>query len=204
MSELEDTWPMPRYRTAHDKQMHAIGVITQNFHQFEYGFFRLFGHHFEKLGTPANMVWTIYNRLQDNQRSQAIIDVFDACETNPQVIEHIRHVIKFFNKCSDNRNWIFHSRIDLNHTLPKLRLKKGLKEDWERENRIDLSLPQLRKIADDMFTGWEYLWHLFAYLQGRDFSQTIHPAFLLTFPATLPEKPTLPDSIKPIQSPKAH
>jgi hypothetical protein len=121
----------------------------------------------------------------------------------PEVTIHVNHAWDIFNCCNNNRNHIFHSQLDLSHPPNEIRLTKGVKDDWNAINRIDLNLSQLRRVADDMFTGWEYVWDIWAYLQRRDLAARMNPIFSLVMPSALPQKPDLPRSLNPIQNPRA-
>ena len=192
---------MPRYRSVGKDHAHALGVITLNYNQFEFVFFRLFAHHFERQKVPLAAAWATYSGLPDNARSRTIRAVFADCEADATAIDHVDHALKFFARCVANRNLLFHSR-SADEPPGEMRLSKTVKEDWETINHIDMTLVQLRQIADDMFTGFEYSWEVWAYLQGRDLRDTLAPFWQWAMPRTLPQKPPLPQALVPVPSPR--
>jgi hypothetical protein len=130
----EDSWPLPRYATAGKQHLHAIGVIVQNFNQFEYAFFRLFAHHLERQKISVKLAWVVCHQLHDYKRPEVIQLMFSEYERDAVVKDHVAHSLDFFDRCTANRNLIFHSRVDLNHPFEEMMLTKGIKKDWEQVN----------------------------------------------------------------------
>jgi hypothetical protein len=200
-AESADIWPLPKYSTGGEKHLHALGVITLNFNNFEFGLFRLFSHHLERMKVDIKIAWNLYSLLQDAKKTQAIEYIFSVYENDPIVIEHVARIIDYFNKCVTNRNHLFHSTHD--HTdNAVLHLRAGVKGEWNALNHISISLPELRRIADEMFLGWEYLWDVWAFLQRRDIPNFLPPILLSLLPATLPKKPDVPVPLNPMQNPR--
>jgi hypothetical protein len=99
-SDSADIWPMPKYSTAGDKHLHALGVITLNFNNFEFLLFRLFSHHLERMKVDIKIAWNLYSLLQDAKKTKAIEYIFSVYETDPIMIGHVTHIISYFNNCA--------------------------------------------------------------------------------------------------------
>ena len=113
MSEADDSWPMPKYSSASSAHLHALGVVTLNFNNFEFSLFRLYAHHLERMKIDLRVAWNIYSSLQDDTKTKVIIHIFSIYESNSQVVEHITHLINFFNRCKTNRNILLHATLDV-------------------------------------------------------------------------------------------
>ncbi len=192
---------MPKYSTGGDKHLHALGVITLNFNNFEFLLFRLFSHHLERMKVDIKIAWNLYSLLQDVKKTQAIEYIFSVYESDPIMIGHVTHIISYFNNCATNRNHLFHS-THYSSDNAVLNLRAGVKGEWNTLNHISVSLPELRRIADEMFLGWEYLWDVWAYLLRRDSTITLPSVLLSLLPSTLPKKPDLPVPLNPLQNPR--
>src|SRR5262249_26277494 len=121
--------------------------------------FRLFSHHLELAGISIKVAWNQYSLLQDQKKSAATQYVYLMHEKDPLVSEHVEWVHSYFNKCETNRNHLFHARHEFgSEQEAQLTLSKGVRGEWDSINKIDIPLTDLRRIADEMFTGWEYLW----------------------------------------------
>jgi hypothetical protein len=92
----EDRWPLPKYPAVAKEFLHALGVISLNFNNFEFGLFRLFSHHFEMRGFGIKVPWKIYRELQDAKKAPAIRSVFAEYEKDAAVIDHVNHVLEYF------------------------------------------------------------------------------------------------------------
>lgn len=196
---MNNQWPLPKYSSAPADHLHALGVVTLNFNTFEFALFRLFSHHLETLKVDISVSWNLYSALQDNKKGDAIVDLYSRYEKNSSVINHVNHILAFFHRCSGNRNHLFHA-THTHHPGDDLHLSSGVRREWNRVNQLQLSLPQIRSIADSMHDGFLYLWDVWAYLQRRDLGSVIHPFIASTFPTSLPDKPPLPVALNPFQS----
>lgn len=197
----QDNWPLPDYPTAGAKHVHAMGVISLNYNNLEFALFRLFGHHLERNDVPIATAWTLYSQLQESRRPQALRSIFRTSESDEIVRTHVDHAIDVFNICKDNRNWLFHSRMSYEPT-GEMTLTKTVKEDWNSINVIDVSLTEMRRVADDIFGCWDYAYEIWAYLQKRDFNDKIPEFFRATSRTVLPAKPDMPQKIVARQIPR--
>jgi hypothetical protein len=152
---------------ASSAHLQALGVVTLNFNNLELSSFRLYSHHLERIKIALNVAWYTYSGLQDSKKTDAIEFIYETYETDPEVIDRVSHFIKFYNRCSNNRNHLFHSRFDYaNEDI--IHLMSDVNGKWDTFNSIPVSLARIRSIADDMHEGFRYAFDLFAYLQRRD------------------------------------
>jgi hypothetical protein len=193
-----DQWPLPNYPTVGPKHAHAMGVISLNFNNLEFAFFRLFGHHFERTKMPLAMTWGLHSQLQDSRRPATLKQIFSTAEADEAVREHVEHAVSMFFICRDNRNWLFHSRMS-HQPVGEMRLTKTVREDWSKVNVLDVTVSDLRRIADEMYVCWEYVFEIWSYLQRRDLKDELPAFWVATSPTTLPQKPALPRSLVPSQ-----
>jgi hypothetical protein len=200
-------WPEPAYPTAQKDHLHALGVITLNFNNLESVLFRIFSHHMEedsKIG--IELAWQLWTLLQDAKRAPAIRYVYSAREKDPAVVDHIEHGLKYFHCCETNRNHLFHSIYDPLGD-DKLHLRKGVRDNWQTMNTLVLSLPELRRCADEMFSGWKYFVEVWFFLKNRDGAESWSGVLRHLFPqlglSTLPQKPPLPATLNPDQVPRS-
>jgi hypothetical protein len=56
MSNVEDTWPAPRYNVGKPKHLHAIGVMSMNYNAFERNLYSLYRFHLDRKKIPEKLV----------------------------------------------------------------------------------------------------------------------------------------------------
>jgi len=194
----DDNWPK-EYHSGPPGHMQAIGFITINYTIFEGALFGLFSHHLSCAGMPEHLIWKLYNGLSGNKRPKAIQDVFAQYEKDPEVILHINAIIDFYNICAGNRNLFAHAHDYRAMTEGVGQLMKILRDDWDKAHFLELDLPTLRAVADDMHRGFNYLWEVWAYLAYRDKGMGRQSFLASLWPRALPKKPQSPRNLSPLQ-----
>lgn len=184
------------------KQLKAIGAIAVELNSFESQLFQLFAHHYERLEWGTALPWHFYNLLQDGRRGEAITEIFTRLDT-PDVCEHIKHALDYFNICNGNRNHIFHTPHTPSFVPSTVMFIKAVKANWDTLNVIAMFDPQLQRIASDTRAGSDYAFMIVGYLKKRDMPKVYPAEMISVFPSTLPKKPPLPPKLNPFQYPRA-
>src|SRR6266446_8933029 len=104
-----DNWPLPNFDAGDAKHLHAVGVISLTFVQFERGIEDLFLHHPAQSQMPADLVQRYYYSLNEEQRIKTTRRFYQDYEADPLVRDAAENVLDFFNWAHDARNKILHS-----------------------------------------------------------------------------------------------
>jgi hypothetical protein len=187
-----DGWP-DYYVTGPEKHMHALGVVALNFNMLEATFFTLFRHPLMQNGVDLDTTWAIFSRLQDNQKRELMKDIYEKSEPDSAVKSHVKHALSYFDACTHNRNTLLHSIHGGLSDLTLIDLRKNIRGDWSKMQFWNLGLSTLRRIADEMHSGTDYVTDIWFYLQSRDGLASAELLSILkeTHPS-LPEKPDVP------------
>ena len=108
MSDVEDTWPVPDHNAGKPKHLHAIGVLSMNFNQYERGLYLLYKFHLSKKRLPRGIIELYYFSLSERLRLAAIQNVFEEFERSDKVKAVLDSNLKFFDWYSQVRNSILH------------------------------------------------------------------------------------------------
>lgn len=192
--ESPTSWP--RYHTGPEAHMHALGVISVNYNLYENNLFGVFAYPivFRSRLMRFDACARLYGDLNTETRFKVMRSIFET-EDDQDLRESVDHLIHHFGVCAEKRHLLLHSRIetplgvlgDLFDDKETLSLVKGTKEDWSKLSSMQLSLPNLRAVADEMHDGNAYCYVLYCFLMGRDGSE---PHRVLS--PTLPERPRIP------------
>ena len=200
--ELMTAPDWPSYETGPPDHMHALGVISVNYNAFEGAFFALFRHHIVRVGLDIDVAWNIWSKLQGGPKQDCLKSVFEKHEKDPEIFGHISHLLDYFNVCDQNRNTLLHAVHTGLSSGSDLDLRKNIRGDWSTIYAFKVSRVVLRRIADEMNAGTDYLFRVYIYLQRRDGSVTTEGFWKMLVqlsPQSLPKKPPLPQSL---QSPR--
>jgi hypothetical protein len=147
--------------------MHALGIIAVNYNLFENSLYRLFAHHLRQAGLTEDECSYLFSSYDNARRVDSICRFFEEREKD----DHIRHLVSFlaayWKIASEKRHLLMHSLLAQRTMLEKLlgidepdpatlRLWKHSKDDWTAVNVLNLSLPNLRAIADELHAGFEF------------------------------------------------
>ena len=199
---LTQIWP--KYSTGPVEHMRALGIISANYNLYEGSLFGVWSHHFIMAGLSYDECQHFFHEQNNKDRLEGLKFIFGKREKELAARKHASHLIKHFNKCMEKRHVLIHSWIEpptltqvfKNWSQPgeiKLRLLKRSKDDWQKLNFMQLSLNNLRGIADDIHRGHIFARDLATYLLFRD--RPIGPLGrngLLGLALPGPERPTLP------------
>jgi hypothetical protein len=206
MSESDYEWP--RYPVGPKGHLEALGVISLNFNLYEYSLVIFLEQHFSKEVSAF-----LADKLSNEERSQLIRMIMT---TDRELIEEIEFLLAHFATCAHNRHTLLHSRpgIPILGTPEDkvLSLEKFAKGEPERLIAFRLEKGDLRRTADEMRAGFDFVINLWRYLFDREHyykvlmmteEQEIPPPPSSVYP-TLPKRPREPRRIDPDQPFEGH
>ena len=128
-----------------------------------------------------------------------------------EVRDRIDHLGKYWSVVSEKRHLLMHSALYGYSPLQRmlgypvvdpdiLRLSKFSRDDWKSFNVLNLSLPNLRAIADQLHAGRDFAQGISSYLFERDdplgLGLRIGKPPYQDAPTPLPDKPPIPRKLK--------
>jgi hypothetical protein len=207
MAKPKKEWPT--YYVGEPDHLHALGVISNNYNEFEAQLYLVFMHHLDKSidDFPQELSEMFYFTAPENKRLEYIERLFAIYEKDLNVLACLSALLKHFQWCSETRNTLIHAK----HSPPmfktadqqqRLYLSKRNKTG-STLNYMKLSLPHLRKIADHMRDG--FIWcsdlQLFLYVRDTRHSHRSSLVRALVGTVALPEIPSPPKKLKLSQTP---
>jgi hypothetical protein len=199
MAKTVKEWPST-YNVGPRDHLHALGVISNNYNEFESALFVLFILQLDAQKMPRELIHHFYFSISENRRLEYIQQVCIAYESDPNVVAYVNDIIKYFEWCSEARNTIMHAK----HEPPSffeiaeeaLYLSKRSKSRTTL-NYMKLSLPNLRRIADQIRAGVEtcFVLNFFLFLRNNDSLLTADDRALFG-PISLPKIPAVPRKLK--------
>jgi hypothetical protein len=184
------TWPF--YDSGPSEHVHALGVVSVNYNQLEW---LLLTFHVHFLRADHSVTNLIFQKTPTNVRLQVLDQLAARTVTDPEIRDHIKHFIKGYKLCADNRNVLMHSQLlygrESDEVFPATKFSKAGKLA-----SYELTLPDIRRVADEIFEWATY---------G---GQTVSYAFWKRRPVTpgaapppSPKKPALPKNLEAMYPP---
>jgi hypothetical protein len=141
MTDSNIPWPSA-YNVGPRDHLHALGVISNNYNEFESELFMLFSHH---LQIPQSVYELFYFSTTECKRLEFIKETFASLEKDSEVTKCVIDLIAYFQWCSEVRNTLLHAM----HSPPffgepqegKLYLSKRNKHG-SNLNYMKVSLPE--------------------------------------------------------------
>lgn len=131
--------------------------------------------------------------LSNYNCADLVRDAVEARETHEMVRGLSLHFLKGFEILEWNRNFLAHSHSILNNPgQPHLTFGKGSRSQPDVWSFAHMTLPEIRKVADDIYTFWLFGSHIDRWLIGRGtliFSDGHRET------VELPDKPALPEKL---------
>jgi len=201
----EPDYPWPRYEVGPKDHLEALGIISLNFNLYEYSLVIFLEQHFSK-----DVSGFLTDKLSNEERSQLIRLVMQN-DPYPEVTEEIEFLLRHFATCAANRHLLLHSRPSIPilgvPTDKILQLEKFAKGDPQRLLAFQLKIGDLRRTADEMRAGFDYVVNLWRYFFDREHYHTVleHaeesgiPGPSPSVHPTLPKRPPEPRKIDPLQ-----
>jgi hypothetical protein len=205
MSDSRDTWPQPKYNPGPAKHLHAIGVIANNYCDFEDRLFDIFIHHLDNHKVPKATYEPFYFEMSERKRLDFIQVIFSIYEKDPQVMACVAALIKYFEWCVETRNYLMHAKpysAMFGGDPDKIYLSKRANKRTSRLAYLVLDLPTLRNAADNIQAGLRCCTDLHLFLRLRDTPREHWSVALKALaPQPLPNIPAPPESLSLLQYP---
>lgn len=189
-----DEWASEEALGASHLHLHALGVISLAFNRLEHGLSFLFS---DLVATNRSIGTSIYGRLSNRSRVDVLRELV-LWEAEPSVKQRLLIAIKHFEICAENRNTLMHL-IDDEMDRDILKTRK-LSSDKSRLVFYDISVPSLRKTAEDMQNTYHFVVYLSFCLFRRE-EQSRRAASEQT-PFAWPDIPPTPSKLSPRPPPK--
>jgi hypothetical protein len=198
MAESEDTWPQPHYNPGRPKHLHALGVIAIQYASLERSVDILYLSKALRQTLPQDLVELYYYSLNEEKRIEAVRLIFKAYEEDLKVIAAIENLLEYFQWCRNCRNQILHAEqypAAFGGDKNTLYLTKRVGKQSPKSGYLKFELQTLRSIADQIRAGVAQAAELHLYLRFRGQSPSEIPRFYREFPASLPEKLSVPKNL---------
>lgn len=192
-------WP-DKYATADKLQLEALGVISLNFNLYEHSLVIFLEERFEK-----EIAFFLSDKLNNAERATLIRLLM---KDDPNVSDEVEYSLRHFSTCMENRHILLHSRLIM--PLPDvLALEKFSRGNANKLLEFQLKLGDLRRIADEMHAGFEFVLGMWNFLQRRNqYDSAVAlaeednslPRPLLSDCPSLPKRPPIPRKLNPSQS----
>ena len=183
----KSTTKWPAYAVGPEAHIHALGVIAINYNGLEIALDRLLNVY---LGATPEAHSYIFQCL--NLHSQvALFEICVAREKDRELRLHLLDFCVYFNTCANNRNLLMHSNLhEADTTDDLIGLAKRSKKQPHIYNDMQLTITELRAVADEIHTVFLYAAQLFKFITFRKRRDPLLTEANQPFPLpALPERP---------------
>lgn len=189
-----DTWPAPEYHVGPRDHIHALGVAAATYNDLEFALLLLFNHY---MAVEGELGLKLFAALTNRTRLDFLSDAADAKEADPDALGCVKHFVRAFNICAENRNFLMHSTTQTRGALAALMpenvltLSKHARDNPAVRNYAHLTRDEIRRIADEAYKFYVFGFQIWLWMLWRSSKGTLRLS-KLPWPPTLPEKPPLP------------
>lgn len=180
--------------------IHAMGVISLRYAEFEERVFSLFMHHFDARKIPRDAIELFYFELPERKRLNFLKITFSMHEQDKQVIELVQRVVEYFEWSKEVRNELLHAgsaRPFLGANPENIYLAKKESQKRSSLKYMTISLEELRALGIKIQEGFMFCNDLCWYLSLRDTPAEEWTLIMrAASPYTLPKKPDVPSKPK--------
>jgi hypothetical protein len=193
---FEHHWPEPFYYVGQVEHVHALGVISLAFNALEDKMRDIFDLY---TGLPVEASSYLFSKPSNELRIDLLQKCIDSSDHDDNVRDAVRHFLKAFCICFQNRSILMHSMTikSMHSGTPEatLILAKIAKGSPTRKNNYYATLNMLRNIADEMADFVRYGKSLYYYIPWKHRPPRARPG-AENYTRTLPDKPDLPTLLK--------
>jgi hypothetical protein len=192
----QSEWPDPTWHIGQRDHLHALGVITSSFNQLEFVLLLFFIRY---VVSEPKSGQKIFGLLSNYNIFDLIRDAINEKEADATAKEYSLHFLKGFEALEANRNFLAHSHSILNNPeQPHLTFGKGSRNQPDVWSYAHMTLPDLRKIADEMRDFWLFGSRLDAWIIAIPNNGKIIWSDGQVSLQPLPDKPPLPERLRTI------
>jgi hypothetical protein len=203
-------YPWPRYVTQSKEHLYVLGVISLNFNLYEFSLIVFLEEHFDK-----EVAAFLTDKLSNEERAHLIRLIMSKDKYLDHAMqEEVEFILRHFATCAENRHTLLHARpaipslATFGHSEKLLELEKFKRGDPGTVLTFRLEIGDLRRTADEMRAGFDFMLDLWRYLFDRQHYYTVlqrseesglSPDAVvasLAYP-TLPKRPPAPRKIDP-------
>jgi len=199
----DDVWPATEFNPGRERHLHAIGLFSLLFVQFQGSLEYLYLTSLAKRGIPRKLAVFFYKNLTEEKRTEAIKLIFYTQELgyDIQVVEAIDNLIEFFKWSSNCRNNILHAEQYPASFGSKKDMLYLTKKTKDRDSiYMKFGLEQLRSIADRTREGVRQAAAISLHLRYRGTDPKDIPNPYKAF-QILPPLLKIPKHLKPSKTP---
>lgn len=184
----QSTTKWPAYAVGPEAHIHALGVVAINYNGLELALDRLLNTYLRAMPEAHSY---IFQSLNLNSRT-GLFRLCVARENDATLRQHLLDFCTYFETCANNRNLLMHSDLqEENTTDDLLGLTKRSKNNPHVYNDMQLSIGELRAVADEMRAVFRYSAQLFKFILRRQRHDPFRSATDQPFPLpALPERPS--------------
>ena len=194
-----DDWPPEAERSVTVRHAHAYGLVTINYNVLEEGLRLLFTEYMPTVKETSN---ALSYMLNNRERVDAIRELV-AAEKEGETKKLVLFALKCFDICTENRKILTHAIFDqVDRTTETITVMKIASGGKKSPLLFELSLPELRRVADDMGALSEFVFDLIVYVKRRATRRTTERLPKDYPPPALPQKPAQPRKLSPRPHPK--
>jgi hypothetical protein len=177
-------------------QVYAYGIIALTYNKLEDAMVELFVSYLP-ISEEAGQRFAA--KLTNNERLSLLLELVEEREEDENVKDRVRHAVKLFNICAENRNILAHGVRDNYVYSEKMFIIRKWASGGKKLTHYDISLTNLRQVALDMRVCLDYVVellfflviHLFVESEDRDGFDTMGQS------TSLPGKPPQPSKLIP-------
>jgi len=185
-----ENWPESQFNVGPVAYVHAFGQIALTSAMLEE---LLSMKLIQRLPMNAEVSTPLIHALNNRERADWLKALVSAEEKESTVQNLTSHGILCCDICLDNRNMLVHALYTgMDHQAAVMKLTKRSRSDPLKEMKFQVSLEQLRKIADEMGETTNFMLELWEYVRTRQMKARVE--YDLPLPP-LPEKPALPNRL---------
>lgn len=165
--------------------MHALGVVAANYNSMEFTLQLLFYFY---IGLKSDVPVWLFNHLHNNKNRLDILSrLLSSHEQNPQVADLLAFFVTGYDICAENRNLLMHSLTLKASVSTELSLHKFSRNNPTKTNYIQLTVAQIRAVADEIDSMDDFGVECLLWLRARDLGGEY------TFSDGRKERPALPN-----------
>jgi hypothetical protein len=190
---MVETPDWPAYQVGSKDSIFALGMVSVNYARLEFAVHAIFA---TILGITDTLSYRLMFKIGPEMRDKLMREMLPARNWPKDVVELVEQFIEAHKTCYENRNKLMHSNLVSGSDRAITLRKMG------RDGRTTLSKPllrELRQVADDMKTYFDYGIHLSNMINLNLLGG--QPVAGDPFFHTWPDKPPLPNPLEYTSNP---